>query len=105
MNYDVIIHYASILMFAMATLVFATNIIVEVFKSIFPKLPTSLLAMIVALLITGMAAAIAITYFEVAFVWYYVPAALVLGLFVAYAAMFGFDKFKEAFDKLKAYKN
>lgn len=105
MQYDVIINYASILMFAMAVLVFATNIIVEVFKSIFPKLPTSILAVLVALLIAGIAVAIAIAHFKIAFMWYYAPATIVLGLFVAYAAMFGFDKFTEAFDKLKAHKN
>ena len=38
------------------------------------------------------------------FIWYYIPLALILGLFVAYAAMFGFDKFKDAFEKLKEYK-
>ena len=35
-------------------------------------------------------------------VW--ILAAFGLGIFVAYAAMFGFDKFKEAFEKLKSEK-
>ena len=42
MNYELIMNYASILMAVMAALVFATNIIVEVFKYMFPKLPTSM---------------------------------------------------------------
>lgn len=104
MNYELIMHYASILMAVMAALVFATNIIVEVFKYIFPKLPTSILAVVVAILVTALAEAMAITYYAIPFAWYFVPAALIMGIFVAYAAMFGFDKFKEAFEKLKSYK-
>ena len=104
MNYELIMHYASILLAVMAVLVFATNIIVEVFKNIFPKLPTNILALIVASLVTVLAEAMAITYYAIPFAWYFVPAALIMGIFVAYAAMFGFDKFKEAFEKLKAHK-
>ena len=36
----------------------------------------------------------------VAIVWYTVVGAVVLGFFVAYAAMFGFDKLKEAIAQL-----
>lgn len=104
MNYELILNYAYILMAVMAALVFATNIIVEVFKYIFPKLPTSILAVVVAILVTALAEAMAITYYAIPFAWYFVPAALIMGIFVAYAAMFGFDKFKEAFEKLKAHK-
>ena len=104
MNYEMIIHYASIVMMAVAVLVFVTNIIVEVYKNLFPNLPTNILAVIVAVAVTGLAAAILLSQLKIPFFWYYIPLALVLGLFVAYAAMFGFDKFKEAFDKLKKYK-
>ena len=104
MNYEMIINCASVVIMAVAILVFVTNIIVEVIKNIFPKLPTNLLAMIVAMIVTAMAAAVLLAYQEIAFIWYYVPMVLILGLFVAYAAMFGFDKFKEAFEKLKANK-
>ena len=104
MNYEMIINYASVVMMAVAVLVFVTNIIVEVFKNIFPKLPTNILAVIVAMIVTSLAAAVLLAYQEIAFIWYYVPLVLLLGLFVAYAAMFGFDKFKEAFEKLKANK-
>lgn len=104
MNYEMIIHYASVLMFALAALVFVTNIIVEVLKNIFPKLPTNILAVIVALIVTALAVVVLLAYLQIQFVWYYIPLVLILGIFVSYAAMFGFDKFKEAFEKLKAYK-
>ena len=41
---------------------------------------------------------------EITIMWYYAVGAVVLGLFVGYASMFGFDKFKAAFEKLKSYK-
>ena len=104
MNYELIIHYASILMVILAGLVFVTNIIVEVVKNLFPKLPTNILAVVVALIVTVLALFIAAAVLEITVMWYYAVGAVVVGLFVAYAAMFGFDKFKEAFEKLKSWK-
>jgi hypothetical protein len=39
---------------------------------------------------------------SVAVAWYMVAGAIVLGFFVSYAAMFGFDKLKEALVQLKS---
>ena len=88
----------------MAALVFITNIIVEVIKNAFPKLPTNYLVIIVSILVTLIAMIVATSILEITVMWYYAVGAVVLGIFVAYAAMFGFDKFKEAFDKLQVYK-
>ena len=93
-----------ILMAILAGLVFVTNIIVEVVKNLFPKLPTNILAVVVALIVTVLALFIASAVLEITVMWYYAVGAVVMGLFVAYAAMFGFDKFKEAFEKLKSWK-
>ena len=99
-----IMEYGSTILFAMACLVFGVNIIVEVVKKLFPKVPTTFVATGVSIWST-MAAFFAWAAMEgLAVVWYHVAAAFVLGLFVAYAAMFGFDKFKEALTKLKEYK-
>ena len=96
MDYTTIInafvHYGSIVMFFMAMLVFATNIIVEMVKNLLPKVPTNLSAVILC------------TVMEITIMWYYAVGVVVLGLFVGYAAMFGFDKFKAAWEKLKALK-
>ena len=84
-------------------LVAVTNVIVEVLKkSTWDKLPTSLLALIVAMVLTVGGG---IAYFQikaVPLVWFMVAALVILGFFVAYAAMFGFDKLKEImqWDKL-----
>ena len=101
---NALFHYGSILLAAMAVLVFATTIIVEVIKGLFPKVPTNFVAVIVSLVITILAVLILCTVMEITVMWYYAVGAVVLGLFVSYAAMFGFDKFKAAWDKMKSLK-
>lgn len=101
---NAIVHYGSILMAVMAALVFATTIIVEMVKNLFPKIPTNFVAMIVSETLTILSAAILCSVMEITVMWYYAVGAVVLGLFVGYAAMFGFDKFKAAWEKLKALK-
>ena len=101
---NALFHYGSILLEVMAVLVFATTIIVETIKGLFPKVPTNIVAVIVSLIVTVLAMVILCTVMEITVMWYYAVGAVVLGLFVSYAAMFGFDKFKAAWDKLKALK-
>lgn len=99
-----VMEYASIALGIMALLVFVTNIIVEVIKGLFPKTPTNIVAVVVSLIITILAMVIACSVMDIRIMWYYAVGAVVLGIFVGYAAMFGFDKFKEALEKLLAKK-
>lgn len=94
--------YIPTLITIIGALVAITNIIVEVLKKLtWDKIPTNILATIVALVLT-MAAFFAWTsYAGIAIVWYYVAAAFVVGMMVAYAAMFGFDKLKEVLNSLR----
>ena len=101
---NAIITAATVIMALIAGLVFVTNIIVQVFKSAFAKLPTNILTIIVSILVTVLAMVIACAVLKITVMWYYAVGAVVLGIAVAYAAMFGFDKFKEAWDKLKLLK-
>ena len=100
----VLMHYGSILLAVMAALVFATNLIVELVKNLFPKVPTNFVAVGTALVLTELAMFILCGVMEITVMWYYAVGAVVLGLFVGYAAMFGFDKFKAALDKVKELK-
>ena len=95
--------WGSILMAVMALLVFATTLIVEVIKGLFPKVPTNFVAVIVSELVTVLSALILCAVLKITVMWYYAVGAVVLGLFVSYAAMFGFDKFKSAWEKAKAH--
>lgn len=78
-------------------LVVLTNIVVQVLKkATWGKLPTNILAIIVSMGLTLVAFFAYCQIKAIAVVWYMVVAAVVLGFLVSYAAMFGFDKLKEA---------
>lgn len=99
-----LMHYASILLGIMFLLTFTVNIIVEVVKRLIPKVPTDIVVFIISIVITVLALYIAASVMKITVMWYYAVGAVVLGVFVAYAAMFGFDKFKELYDRLNAIK-
>ena len=103
MEYSLILEYGSCVLFAMACLVFGVNIIVEVVKKLFPNVPTTFVATILSVAVTVVAFFAWSSMVELTILWYHVVAAFVLGLFVAYAAMFGFDKFKTAWMRIKEY--
>lgn len=109
MDYTTIINtffeYGSLFLFILAAMVFAVNIIVEVIKTAFSRIPTSYLTITVSIVASVLSLFIAAAVLGITVMWYYAVGAVVLGIFVAYAAMFGFDKFKEAWEHLQAYKN
>ena len=92
---------AALVLPVVLVLMVVTNIIVEVLKKLtWGKLPTNLLAFAVTLLAFFAACQI----MGVAVTWYMVVAAVVMGVFVAYAAMFGFDKLRQTLEQLDSIK-
>lgn len=89
----------SALITIIGVLVALTNIVVQVLKtSTWEKLPTNLLALIVAEVLT---IGVGLAYCQINAVplaWYVIAGLIVAGFMVAYAAMFGFDKLKEIMD-------
>lgn len=87
----------SVIVSIIGGLVVVTNIIVQVLKkATWDKLPTNILALLVAIVLT-VAAGIAYCQIQaIVLTWYMLVAFFVVGFMVAYAAMFGFDKLKEA---------
>lgn len=80
-------------------LVALTNVVVQVLKtSTWEKMPTNLLAWLVAEALTVGAGLAYCQINDIRLVWYLVAAMIVVGFMVAYAAMFGFDKLKEIMD-------
>ena len=100
---NTLIHYIPILALIMFLLVSAVQIIVEVIKGLLPKLPTAILVFIVSIVTTILALYIAAAALEITVMWYYAVGAVVLGIFVAHAAMNGWDKYKEIFSRLKSF--
>lgn len=92
---SMLLRYGSYVLTLIAALTVATNIVVEVLKKVLPKkLPTDLVVLTVAVALTVAAMIVLCCVMEITVMWYYAVGAVVLGVFVAYAAMFGFDKFK-----------
>lgn len=101
MNIDVTT-YVTMVLTIVGVLVVLVNIITEVLKKVlWDKLPTNILAVCVSMVLTMIAFFAWTTITGTPVLWYYVVGAVVLGFLVAYAAMFGFDKLKEALEKLK----
>ncbi len=91
----------SVILSIIGVLVVLTNIIVQVVKQVtWGKLPTNILAVIVSMALTLLAFFAYCQIKSITVVWYMIVAAVVLGFLVAYAAMFGFDKLKEALTEL-----
>lgn len=100
---NTIVNYASYFLLALYVLVLTVNIITEVIKRLIP-VPTDIVVFIVSIAVTVLALFIAASALQITVMWYYAVGAVILGIFVAYAAMFGFDKFKELWDRLSAYR-
>lgn len=84
-----------------AVLVALTNVITEVLKkATWDKLPTNILALIVAMVLSLVALFTGCQLAELAVTWYLVVAAVVVGFLTAYAAMFGYDKLREVLEQI-----
>ena len=105
MNYsviiDTVIQYGGAFMAIMLFLVTATTMIVEVVKRLLPRIPTDLVVFIVAITLTVLALYIAAAVMEIAVPWYCVVGAVTMGFAVAYAAMFGWEKFTALWSRMK----
>ena len=95
----------SIILPVALAIMIVTNIIVEVVKGLtWGKLPTNVLAFFVAMAVTLLAFFAVCQIMGIRVVWYMIVGAVVLGIFVAYAAMYGFDKFKQTIEQIKTVK-
>ena len=91
----------SAILLAALILTVTTNIIVQVLKKLtWGKIPTNVLAFIVAMVVTLLAFFAVCEIMGWAVTWYMVAGAVALGVFVCYAAMFGFDKLREALEQI-----
>ncbi len=93
----------SIILPVVLALMIVTNIIVEVVKGLtWGKLPTNVLAFFVAMAVTLLAFFAMCQIASVRVTWYMVVGAIVLGFFVCFAAMYGFDKLKQTMEQLNS---
>ncbi|MEY8420556.1 hypothetical protein AALA83_14925 [Oscillospiraceae bacterium 44-5] len=96
----------SVILPMVLVLMVTTNIITEVLKKLtWEKIPTNLLAFLVSMAVTLLAFFAMCQIAGIRITWYMVVGAVVLGIFVAYAAMFGFDKLRQTLEQIKTLKS
>lgn len=92
----------SVIISVIGALMVLTNIVVQVIKkATWDKLPTNVLVVVVALVLTLAAFFAYCSIKSITVAWYMIVAAVVVGFMVSYAAMFGFDKLKEALAQIQ----
>ena len=83
-----------------------TNILTEVIKKItWDKIPTNLVVVVIAEALTIAVGAAYAQINGIDVLWYHAVGVVVVGVFVAYAAMFGFDKLKQALEQIITIKS
>ncbi len=100
---NAILNYGSMIMAVILVLVTAVTMAVEVLKRLIPKVPTDLVVFATAQTLTALTVLVTAEVLTIPLRWYFIPGALMLGIAVAYAAMFGWDKFTSLFSRLKDY--
>lgn len=102
---NALIHYGSIIAAILMGFVALVTMTVEVVKRLIPKIPTDLVVFIISIAMTVVALFVYAAIMEITVMWYYAVGAVVLGIAVAYAAMFGWDKFTSLWSRLKDHIN
>ena len=98
---NLIIQYGSVFAIVLMALVTAVTMIVEVVKRLLPKIPTDLVVFVISIALTVLALYVYASAMAITVMWYYAVGAVTVGFAVAYAAMFGWEKFNELWSRLK----
>jgi len=105
MSYETAMLYLTIGAAAIFVLVLLTNIITQVIKNIINKenCPPQAVVFIIAEILTFLAVAIVCAVMGMQILWYFWVLAFIVGIMVAYGAMFGYDNlYKQIFTALKS---
>lgn len=103
MNYTEII---STIILLIGVLAFCVSVITQVFKGVgfLSKIPTDGLVFILSIILTVTAFVAYMQHTGHAILWYMIIAAVILGFFVAFVSMYGWEKFSSLLDRYK-FKN
>ena len=105
MSYEITMLYLTIGAAAIFVLVLLTNIITQVFKNVINKenCPPQAVVFLIAEILTFLTMAIVCAVVGIQILWYYWVFAFIIGILVAYGAMFGYDNlYQQVFTALKA---
>lgn len=93
--------YISMAVLVIGILAFGVSVIVQVIKSLpgFKKVPTNAVVFILAVILSVIGILVYCQIMAIVIYWYYVVAAVILGFFVAYIAIFGWTQFNELYKR------
>lgn len=91
----------SLAILAIGILAFTVSIITQVIKEVgvFAKIPTNIIVVILAIILTVGAFVAGMQYLKITILWYMVVAAIILGFFVAFIAMKGWKEFTDTLSR------
>ncbi|MBD5550489.1 MAG: ribonuclease [Lachnospiraceae bacterium] len=103
MNMELIMQYIAYALMAVGVLAFAVSVIVQVIKELpgLQKIPTSVVALAVSVILCPLAVIIACQYFKIVIVWYYVFASFIAAFIVYLVATGGWERIKEIWNRTK----
>ncbi|RKJ46578.1 ribonuclease [bacterium 1XD8-76] len=106
MNMELMMQYITYALMAVGVLAFVVAVIVQVIKELpgLQKIPTSIVALTVSMVLCPLAMVVACQYFKIVIVWYYVFASFIAAFIVYLVATGGWERVAEIWQRTK-YKN
>lgn len=103
MNMEMMMQYITYGLMALGVLSFLVAVIVQVIKELplLQKIPTSVVALAVSLILCPLAVIIACQYYKIVIVWYYVFAAFIAAFVVYVIATGGWERAAEIWERTR----
>ena len=93
----------ALLLTVIGVLAFTVSVITEVTKSVsfLNKIPTDIQVLVTSILLSVISVVVYVQMNKAEMVWYYIVGAIILGFFVAFIAMFGWEKLTTMYARFK----
>ena len=93
----------ALLLTVIGVLAFTVSVITEVTKSVsfLNKIPTDIQVLVTSILLSVLSVLIYVDLSKTKIIWYYVIGAVVLGFFVAFVSMYGWEKLTTMYNRFK----
>ena len=103
MNMELIMQYITYALMAVGVLAFVVAVVVQVIKELpgLQKIPTSIVALAVSVLLCLLAVVIVCQLFKIMIVWYYPIGAIIAAFIVYLVATGGWERIKEIWNRTK----
>lgn len=107
MSIEFVMQYVTYGLMAVGILAFIVSVIVQGIKELpgVRKIPTSIVALAISLILCPLVVIIACQYFKIVIVWYYVFASFIAAFVVYLVATGGWEKTAEIWNRTKYQKN